>query len=592
MLDGYIKVKSITTNTKTGDINYNKSLILDALNNTSNDTKIAVFPMLTLTGLSLNDLFTQESILQDSINALIDIKNAKTYNLDMLVFIGLPLRVNNNIINAYAVLLNNEIIAFNQIVNSNIWNGFANKTVKCQIMVDGKNIPVGNFVYDCLNVNNLTISFKSDNISKSSIVIDPKCDYDFEFTNHVAIEDNMALSRINNNAIITCCNSVNESSADGVYGGINSIIECGEVISYGKRFKDDIVESEIDLQVINSQFEDNENVIKFDYKNIIKTSLTRGYNTNPFAPYPARVGDYYNNIIKLISLGIKKRLEYIGINKVVLGLSGGLDSTCALILLDYAFKLLDIDSKNIICISMPGFGTSTRTYNNSELLAKAFNTSFKIIDIKDMAKAELEAINHDEEDVVFENVQARIRTELLMNIAGKEKAINIGTSDLSEIALGFSTYNADQMSHYCVNAGLPKSLIRELVGYYANNMANKLLKEILLDIVDTPISPELLKGTQNTEDIIGPYELNDFILYHVLKHGFTKEKINRIMNQTFNDRYDNKFIENTINNFYKRFISQQFKRSCMPDGINAIGLSMSPRCGYYFPSDTYNNFTK
>ncbi|MGL4854672.1 MAG: NAD(+) synthase, partial [Lentisphaeria bacterium] len=398
---------------------------------------------------------------------------------------------------------------------------------------------------------------------------------------------------------------VHESTTDLLFSGHAMIAENGSMIAETPRFQrnSDILFADIDCQrlvytrMTESSF--NDNAIANNYqvvhlRGINQPSLlNRKIDALPFVPNdPSIRGQHCEEILSIQKASLAKRLEHIGNHNTVIGISGGLDSTLALLVTYETYKMLKIDTKNIITVTMPGFGTTNRTYQNAIELCKLLGTDLREIDIKDACTLHFEQINHDPSllDVTYENIQARERTKILMNIANKENAIVIGTGDLSEIALGWSTYNGDHMSMYAINNSVPKTLIQYMIQYIADASSSKKsvkdkrsLKEILYDIKDTPISPELLPPdetgeiSQKTEERVGPYDLHDFFLYHTIKYGASPEKVCFLAAEAFMGKYDFDKIIQWHNVFIKRFFSQQFKRSCMPDGPKVGSISMSPR---------------
>ena len=360
--------------------------------------------------------------------------------------------------------------------------------------------------------------------------------------------------------------------------------------------------SELDIAFLNhkrcqmSTFE-----ITDDYSYLVQefelktedTVITRYIDPAPFVPSDVNnLKSRCEEILDIQSIGLRKRLKHTGAKTAVIGISGGLDSTLALLVTVRAFEMLSLDKKGIIAVTMPGFGTTDRTYNNAVKMIEELGVTFREIDIKNAVTVHFEDIGHDIEkhDVTYENGQARERTQILMDIANKEGGLVIGTGDLSELALGWATYNGDHMSMYAVNVSVPKTLVRHLVQYYADYLSNDELKKVLYDVLDTPVSPELLPPkdgviAQKTEELVGPYELHDFFLYYLMRHGASPFKIYRLAKIAFKDSYDEETILKWLKIFYRRFFSQQFKRSCLPDGPKVGTVSLSPRGDLRMPSD-------
>ena len=341
--------------------------------------------------------------------------------------------------------------------------------------------------------------------------------------------------------------------------------------------------------------------INFNFKNTKINNFDRYIDKHPFVPSNEHEREERcKEIFNIQSSALAKRLEHTNLKKAVIGISGGLDSTLALLVIVKTFKLLGIDNSNIITITMPGFGTTDRTYNNALTLCRELNTDLREINIVEASLQHFKDIGHDKDihDVTYENVQARERTQILMDLANKEGGLLIGTGDLSELALGWCTYNGDHMSMYAVNPSIPKTLVRYLVKYVAEKESTKEVAHTLLDILDTPVSPELLpkgeKGdiVQKTEDIVGPYELHDFFLYHFIKHGSSKERIEFLAKEAFKDDYSEEEIDKWLDKFIYRFFTQQFKRSALPDGPKVGSISLSPRGDWRMPSDASFNCFK
>jgi len=399
----------------------------------------------------------------------------------------------------------------------------------------------------------------------------------------------------------------NESTTDTVFSGQCMMYENGAYLTQSDRFRftSQMICSDIDIQKLyherlknnsfgGSRLDREYRFVELELSTTKDEKLLRFYSKRPFVPELDYDRDKVcEEIFNIQSAGLVKRIRHILTKKSVVGISGGLDSTLALLVIIEAFEKLSIDREGIIAISMPGMGTSNRTKNNAEELAKLLSITYKEINIEEAVKVHFRDIKQDESnfDVVYENAQARERTQILMDIANKEKTIVIGTGDLSEIALGWSTYNADHMSMYNVNSGVPKTLVRFLIEWYANRKANDELKKVLLDICDTPISPELLptdkdgKIAQKTEEVVGSYELNDFFLYHFLRFNTSPRKIILLAGHAFGKDFDKAYILETLKSFYRRFFANQFKRSCMPDGIKVGTVALSPRADWRMPSD-------
>lgn len=390
-----------------------------------------------------------------------------------------------------------------------------------------------------------------------------------------------------------------ESTQDLVFAGHNMIAENGRMLAESERCGHGVIYTEIDVEKLTAErrrmttfvTEDHYSEVTFELEQE-ETKLTRYIDPAPFVPGDKNDRDKRcDEILMIQAMGLKKRLEHTGAGAVV-GISGGLDSTLALLVTVRAFDLLGRDRKEITAVTMPGFGTTDRTYDNAVNLIRCLGAEFVEVDIKNAVNVHFADIGQDASvhDVTYENSQARERTQILMDIANKKNALVIGTGDLSELALGWATYNGDHMSMYAVNASVPKTLVRHLVRYYADTCGDELLEKTLLDVLDTPVSPELLppedgKISQKTEDLVGPYELHDFFLYYMLRFGFAPEKIYRLARIAFGETYEDAFILKWLKTFYRRFFAQQFKRSCLPDGPKVGSVAVSPRGDLRMPSD-------
>ncbi len=393
-----------------------------------------------------------------------------------------------------------------------------------------------------------------------------------------------------------------ESTTDLVFGGHNMIAENGVVLAEGKRFENGIIYSEIDVERLNSERRKNTTFRAAEERKLVRipfsvrmeeTALSRRFPSRPFVPEEEGEKERRcEEILKIQAMGLKKRLAHTGAKSAVVGISGGLDSTLALLVTARAFDALGLGREGITAVTMPCFGTTDRTYRNACKMAQKLGTTLREVPIADSVLRHFQDIGHDPEahNVTYENAQARERTQVLMDIANETGGIVVGTGDMSELALGWATYNGDHMSMYGVNASVPKTLVRHLVRYYAETLAKGELQEVLYDVLDTPVSPELLPPkdgeiAQKTEDLVGPYELHDFFLYYMLRFGYSPEKIFRLAKLSFAGEYEDNVIYRWLQTFCRRFFSQQFKRSCLPDGPKVGTVALSPRGDWRMPSD-------
>lgn len=623
MKDGYIKVAAVTPKIRVADPVYNGRLIIEKLQEAEEQQAvIVVFPELCITGYSCGDLFLQETLLRSAKEELMKIAT-NTIGKNMLVFVGLPLFWNGKLYNVAAVLCKGRILGFipkmyipnyNEFYEARHFAKGMEKPVEVRL-TDEITVPMGShLLFSPDSMPELRVGAEicedlwvpnppsiSHALAGANLIVN------LSASDEVTGKDIYRESLITGQSARLLCGYVyasageGESTQDLVYSGHNMIAENGILLTSAKRFCNESVYSEIDIQKLNgerrrrSTFEcqsDTYREISFPLK-LEKTVLTRYIDPAPFVPGKLEERKKRcEEILYIQAMGLKKRLEHTGCKCAVIGISGGLDSTLALLVTIRAFDMAGIDHTGIKAVTMPGFGTTDRTYDNAVSLIKCLNADFMEVDIREAVRIHFKDIGQEEDchDITYENGQARERTQVLMDIANKVNGMVIGTGDMSELALGWATYNGDHMSMYGVNVSVPKTLVRHLVRYYADTCQEENLKNILLDILDTPVSPELLppeKGqiSQKTEDIVGPYELHDFFLYHMLRSGFGPEKIYRLALSAFEGSYSKESILKWMKVFIKRFFSQQFKRSCLPDGPKVGTVAVSPRGDLRMPSD-------
>ena len=606
---GYVKVSAFSPKIKVGMVDFNLESIKKGIDRAiENNAELIAFPELCLTGATVGDFFSSTTLLNKALKGVKELASY-TQNKNIITFVGFPFSFNDSIYDSCAVIANGKILGI--VPNSTFKSGFSTYNGKTELVnIFGEEVAFGN---DLIFTNGLNEQFKvaveigADrenpySLAKLStkkgvkIIVNLSIDPEFSLENikkQKAIE-NCSLSTTS--CYIYANASEGESTTDFVFSGHNIIAENGVVLAQNYPFEDNYICAEVDLDYItferNKKKEKNFSLVEKEYKNInffvenTSETLSRVYDKTPFI----NLGEE-QLLIDISAYGLKKRIEHVKAQKLVLGLSGGLDSTLALIIACRAMQLLDRKTKDIIAITMPCFGTSKRTFDNSIVLAKAFNVTLKKIDILKAVKRHLKDISHPEDvhDACYENSQARERTQILMDYANACNGIVIGTGDLSELALGFATYNGDHMSMYALNASIPKTLVRHLVDYTANNGRGK-FKAVLKDILDTPVSPELLPSNDNTikqvtEDIVGPSILHDFYLYHLNNRGSSLTKIYYMAVNTFKGYFDKEIILKWLKTFARRFFNQQFKRSCLPDGAKVSEISLSPREGLKMPSD-------
>ena len=623
MKDGFIKVAAATPKIKVADPAYNTEEILKIIDETEkNGASILVFSELTISGYTCGDLFLQQPLLTECKNQLLRIVKA-TKKKDMLVVVGCPIIVNQKLYNCAVVINRGEILGIVPKTHLPNYSEFyelrhftSGEGLDEMVMIGDEYITVcANQVFTCENIPELVIACEICEdlwvplppstyhaMAGATVICNPSASVE------TTTKESYRRSLVSNQsarllaAYIYADAGEGESTQDVVYSGHHLICENGSVLAEAKRFTNEIVYADIDVQKLAAE---RRKMTSFpggkvgDYieqtfsLKIKENKITRTFPKAPFVPDNQDERDKRcDEILSLQSMGLKKRLEHTNCKHAVVGISGGLDSTLAVLVTARAFDLLDIPRENLICVTMPCFGTTDRTYQNAVSLIKELGATLKEVRIEKAVRQHFADIGHDENnhDVTYENSQARERTQILMDMANQYNGMVIGTGDMSELALGWATYNGDHMSMYAVNCSVPKTLVRYLVLYYAETTENKKLSEVLMDVLDTPVSPELLPPvdgviSQKTEDLVGPYELHDFFLYYMLRFGFPKAKLYRMAKLTFDGVYDDETIKKWLDKFYWRFFSQQFKRSCLPDGPKVGSVAVSPRGDLRMPSD-------
>ena len=620
MRHGFIKVASASPSLKVGNPDYNKDRIIDLMRKAEKEgVKVLVFPELSITGYTSGDLFFQSSLLSSSQDALLDIKEASK-DLDLLSFVGYPLKYNGKLYNTLAAVQHGSILAFFAKRNLPTYGEFYEE--RWFTPSPSENMLIDYKGEDVVFGSKIILSY-SDSLKISAEICEDLWVPDPPSTHHAmagatlivnasASDELIGKSEYRKNlvsgqsariigAYIYSDASEGESTTDMVFTGSNVIAENGTILKAVDYSLNELIVSEIDTEklereryVRNTFPVSQEGYAYIDVSfNECETKLTRYIAPHPFVPEnEEKRNERCDKILTLQALGLKKRLQHTRSKKVVVGLSGGLDSTLALLVAVKAFDMLSLDRKGIIAITMPCFGTTKRTRSNAELLALSLCVDFRTIDITESVKAHFKDIGQSLDDfsVTYENGQARERTQVLMDTSNKEGALVIGTGDLSELALGWATYNGDHMSMYGVNAGVPKTLVRYLVKYVAETTENEVESKVLFDILSTPVSPELLPAkdgeiSQVTEDIVGPYELHDFFLYYIVRLSFSPSKVYRLALIAFDGVFDSETIYKWLRTFIRRFFSQQFKRSCLPDGPKIGTITLSPRSDWRMPSD-------
>ena len=625
MKDGFIKVAAATPKIKVADPAYNTEEILKIIDETEkNGASILVFSELTISGYTCGDLFLQQPLLTECKNQLLRIVKA-TENKSMLVVVGCPIVIKQKLYNCAVVISDGSILGIvpkthlpnysefyelrhftsGEGLEEDLWFGeeFGYVNVAVNQLFKCKEIP--ELVVACEICEDLWVPLPPSTyhaMAGATVICNPSASVE------TTTKESYRRSLVSNQsarllaAYIYADAGEGESTQDVVYSGHHLICENGSVLAEAKRFTNEIIYADIDVQKLAAErrkmtsFPGGQTEDYFEQEfslEVKENKITRTFPKAPFVPDNQDERDKRcDEILSLQSMGLKKRLEHTNCKHAVVGISGGLDSTLAVLVTARAFDLLDIPRENLICVTMPCFGTTDRTYQNAVSLIKELGATLKEVRIEKAVRQHFADIGHDENnhDVIYENSQARERTQILMDMANQYNGMVIGTGDMSELALGWATYNGDHMSMYAVNCSVPKTLVRYLVLYYAETTENKKLSEVLMDVLDTPVSPELLPPvdgviSQKTEDLVGPYELHDFFLYYMLRFGFPKAKLYRMAKLTFDGVYDDETIKKWLDKFYWRFFSQQFKRSCLPDGPKVGSVAVSPRGDLRMPSD-------
>ena len=624
MKDGFISVACGTPKLRLADCAWNAEQTFTMMRSAEKaGVKILVLPELGLTGYTCGDLFFQKALLRGAEEALSTVL-AATRNLEVVTALGMPLLIQNKLYNCAVIIQKGVILGIvpkTHLPNygefyEKRWFAPAPEDVEMVDLCGQKCVAFGvEQVFRCENIPELTLGFEicedlwasdspSIRMAKNGAVLIGN----LSASNDVAGKDAYRRRLVTMQSAKLLCGYVysssggGESTSDLVFGAHQLIAENGTMLAE-RRFDGGLLISEIDIQRLayersrTQALEAAPDKERRDFACFTltegNTKLTRYISPMPFVPEGKEDRDARcREILLLASLGLKRRLEHTGAKCAVVGLSGGLDSTLAVLITGLAMKMMDRPLSDIIAVTMPCFGTTDRTRNNAVLLAEQMGAALRTVDISQSVRSHFRDIGHDPEDhsVTYENAQARERTQVLMDIANKHGGLVIGTGDLSELALGWCTYNGDHMSMYGVNASIPKTLVRHLVGYLSRDGEEPELHDVLEDILDTPVSPELLPAvqgeiSQRTEDLVGPYELHDFFLYYVIRWGFAPGKIFRLAQYALGRKYSREVLLKWLKSFYRRFFTQQFKRNCLPDGPKIGTVSLSPRGDWRMPSD-------
>ena len=653
MLDGFVKVATCSPELKVADCEYNCDKMIEKSRKMSHEgVKVLAFPELCLTGYTCGDLFLQDQLLKGALEGLGRFA-AETKACDTLFCAGLPLLHRGRLYNVAAVIFHGEVLGlvpkshiptYSEFYEGRHFAGGDSAWQRGTVSEEGcgtHRLPFmdrevffgAKQIFTCDQLPELSVAIEICEdlwvpvppgsyhaMAGATVILNPSASD--EVTGKSAYRRELVKNQSARTitAYLYADASEGESTTDLVYAGHNMIMENGVMLAENSSFQEQDIITEIDVKRLQAErrrmttfplYVSPEKmgyrIHRFRYDKVEKTELTRTFEKTPFVPSAkSHREERCDEILNIQASGLAKRLRHTGCQSAVIGLSGGLDSTLALLVTVRAFDKLSLDRKGIVCVTMPCFGTTNRTYDNAVNLAKELGTELREISIEKAVKGHFEDIGHDinVHDITYENGQARERTQILMNIANQTGGLVIGTGDMSELALGWATYNGDHMSMYGVNCSVPKTLVRYLVQYFADTCTGKgrdtcasnggtsgsTLKRVLYDVLDTPVSPELLppkdgKISQKTEDIVGPYELHDFYLYYMLRFGFMPSKIFRLAVYTFEGVYDAKAVYQWLRTFYHRFFRQQSKRSCIPDGPKVGSVALSPRGDLRMPSD-------
>lgn len=627
MNHSFVRVASAVPLLKVADCRYNveqtELLIQEAA---GRGVQVICFPEMGITGYTCGDLFHQRLLIDQAEEALGGLV-ARTSDLHILTIVGMPVRVKNRLMNTAVVFQNGQILAvipktwlpnYGEFYEKR-WFSSSMEVTTDKVTICGKTVPYGtNILFKngdvCIGVEICEDLWMPVPPSSYHALNGANILFNLSASNELVAKNNyrrqlvMQQSTRCISAYIYTSSGFGESTTDVVFAGNAEIVENGKLMAESERFsmENQLIFADIDVERLDNDRRRHTGftagnlpespeyrIFSFAMTNLDEDEIIREFPAHPFVPDGPELNEHCKELFDIQVHGLAKRLVHTQCDKAVIGISGGLDSTLALLVTVKTFDKLNYPRENITGITMPGFGTTDRTYNNAVSLIKDLGVSFREISINKAVIQHFEDIGHDAElhDVTYENSQARERTQILMDVANQVNGIVIGTGDLSELALGWATYNGDHMSMYGLNAGIPKTLVRFMVKWVADNQMDQKTAITLDDVLDTPVSPELLPATdddnisQKTEDLVGPYELHDFFLYYALRFGFSPKKILWMANRSFSNIYDEETILKWLKIFYKRFFAQQFKRSCLPDGPKVGSVSLSPRGDWRMPSD-------
>ena len=629
---GFLRVAAASLRLKVADPAYNKNEIISAVEKAEKmGVKLLVTPELSVTGYTCADLFFSSALLNSANEALSEIVKA-TEGKEMALLVGMPIAVRNKLYNCAVAVKDGKILGavpkknlanYNEFYEKR-WFASGNDILSAEtVCLAGSQCPVGDMIFDLGGGALLGVELCEDlwvpippssTLALQGAVITANLSASDEYVSKAQYRQSLVKNQSARtiSGYIYAGASVTESTTDLVFSGATMVCENGTMISEGERFKRETVITCADIDVEKLLAERRHNmsfenqpcklpVVDCRVKNETNDLKYRFVDPNPFVPASdEKRRERCREIFAIQASGLAKRLEHVGSKGCVIGISGGLDSTLALLVAERAMEMIGKPAENIIGVTMPGFGTTDRTYRNAVNLVKELGATLREISIKDACLQHMKDIGHDPaiKDITYENTQARERTQILFDLANKTGCLLVGTGDLSELAMGWCTYNGDHMSMYGVNASVPKTLVRYLVDYVAGE-SRKEVADLLYDVLDTPVSPELLppdengKIAQKTEEKIGPYELHDFFLYNFVRFGFDREKLIMLAVNAFNGKYDSAVVERWLNEFLRRFFISQFKRSCIPDSPKVGSVSLSPRGDWRMPSDaSFSEFLK
>lgn len=625
---GYVKVAAAVPRVKVADCKFNaREIEKEIIIAEGKGVQIIAFPELCVTGYTCGDLFAQQLLLEEAEMGLIQIVS-NTRQLDIIAILGMPIAMNGVLLNAAVVIQKGKVLGvvpktylpnYKEFYEKR-WFTSAVDVSERSVRLCGQVVPMGTDLLFETADTTFGIEICEDlwapiPPSSSLALQGAEILFNLSADNEGIGKHNYLCSLISQQSArciagyVFCSCGFGESTTDVVFAGNGLIFENGSLIARSKRFsfEGQVIISEIDVEHLRTERRVNTTFsawsahcapgeavrVSTEYVNSKELNLTRCFDPHPFVPQGVELNERCEEIFSIQVSGLAQRLVHTAAKSAVVGISGGLDSTLALLVCVKTFDKLGWSRKDIIGVTMPGFGTTDRTYTNALDLMNSLGITVREVSIKEACIQHFKDIDHDIDvhDVVYENAQARERTQILMDIANQTWGMVIGTGDLSELALGWATYNGDHMSMYGVNGSVPKTLVKYLVKWVAENDMDEASRMTLLDIVDTPISPELIPADENgnikqiTEDLVGPYELHDFFLYYFLRCGFRPSKIFFLTVRTFKDVYDEETIKKWLQTFFRRFFNQQFKRSCLPDGPKVGSISISPRGDWRMPSD-------